>query len=470
MKKLTLFARLVYRKPHYEHPVHHTALETMPNTGTSNESDTRLYGRWLILARILWATMTLFILCLFVVAIPVRFHELQHICMQGVCNELQLVPGDISALKELPFSLNIYAAYIIPLEVAYTLSYVLIAAIIFWRRSDDWLALFVSLTLVALGATLPPVIAALVKVQPAWHYPALFVQELAPTCLMAFLFLFPNGRFVPRWTALFVAGWIVWSLIRPLFIQSTPFALGQLENFAMMGLFVLGVLAQLYRYYRVSTSWQRQQTKWVVFSLSVLVLGGVVYLLIHLLFAPLNQPGLGHILGNMISVPVCLTIPGLLVSLALGLAILRYRLWDIDLLINRTLVYTSLTATLAFVYLGLVLLLQRAFFLLTGQQQSEPVLVVSTLIIAALFQPLRGRIQTIIDRRFYRRKYDATRIITAFSETLSREVDLDQLSEHILAVVQETMQPSQVSLWLRSSVKQEGRKTRALPEFCEVSD
>ncbi len=139
----------------------------------------------------------------------------------------------------------------------------------------------------------------------------------------------------------------------------------------------------------------------------------------------------------------------------MGLAILRYRLYEIDLIINRTLVYGPLTATLVALYFGAVVLLQRLFVALTGQKSTLAV-VVSTLLIAALFNPLRHRMQGFIDRRFYRRKYDARKTLEAFSAKLRDETDLDALNNELVGVVRETMQPAHVSLWLRPELPQRG--------------
>jgi hypothetical protein len=213
------------------------------------------------------------------------------------------------------------------------------------------------------------------------------------------------------------------------------------------------LFSQIYRYRRISTPVQRQQTKWIVLGVTVAV-GYVIGLsVIFLLISSLqnqNPNSLGGVIGSIVFTDILFSVAFLLIPLSIGFSILRYRLYDIDVLINRTLVYGTLTVLLALVYFGLIFVLQ---YLLRGiiNQNNDVAIVVSTLAIAALFQPLRHRIQAIIDRRFYRHKYDAAKTLEAFSATLRNEVELTHLREHLVAVVQETMQPTHVSLWLRPS-------------------
>jgi hypothetical protein len=200
---------------------------------------------------------------------------------------------------------------------------------------------------------------------------------------------------------------------------------------------------QLYRYRRVSSPLQRQQTKWVVFGLAVAIAVNVLFTVLGLSFPVFTSLGLLSLLASNESGFLLSLFP----ALSFGFAILRSRLWEIDSIINRTLVYSTLTLLLAGIYVGLVIGLQ---VLLRGiiSQDNSVAIVISTLVIVALFLPLRRRIQAIIDRRFYRSKYDAARVVAAFGSTLRNEVDLATLSEHLVAVVQETMQPTHVSLWL----------------------
>jgi hypothetical protein len=151
------------------------------------------------------------------------------------------------------------------------------------------------------------------------------------------------------------------------------------------------------------------------------------------------------------------------IPVAVGIAVLRYRLYDIDVIINRTLVYGSLTATLIALYFGGIVVLQRLFVLLTGQQSTLAV-VASTLLIAALFNPLRRRIQSFIDRRFYRRKYDARKTLEAFTAKLRDETDFDALNAELVGVVNETIQPAHVSLWLRPDSEQWEKRRAAIRE------
>ncbi|MDQ3942905.1 MAG: hypothetical protein M3254_07355, partial [Actinomycetota bacterium] len=179
---------------------------------------------------------------------------------------------------------------------------------------------------------------------------------------------------------------------------------------------------------------ERQQIKWLVYATSVVVVGAL-----GTSFVPssLSEVFWGLTLLGFAAMPV-----------AVGIAILRYRLYEIDLIINRTLVYGPLTAMLVLFYLGGVVSLQYAFRAFTGQE-SQLAIVASTLVIAALFNPLRRQVQAFVDRRFYRRKYDARKTLEAFAAKLRDETDLEALNNELVEVVRETMQPAHVSLWLR---------------------
>jgi hypothetical protein len=193
---------------------------------------------------------------------------------------------------------------------------------------------------------------------------------------------------------------------------------------------------------------ERQQTKWFTYTSAVAASGAILQYIISEPLELLWLGGVGHalVLTGLAGMPI-----------SMGIAITRYRLYDIDIIINRTLVYGPLTATLVALYFGGIVLLQRMFVVLTGQKSTLAV-VASTLVIAALFTPLRRRIQSFIDRRFYRRTYDARKTLEAFSTKLKNETDLHALSDDLVAVVRETMQPAHVSLWLRSETAQKGQK------------
>jgi hypothetical protein len=297
---------------------------------------------------------------------------------------------------------------------------------------------------------------ALALTYPVLNVPVALMSALGQISIVTFLVLFPNGRLIPRWIGLILLLAII-QIVSSIFPPTSPFNsnnwpgwLNGLLSFVSYGAIIF---SQIYRYQRVSTPVERQQTKWVVFGIITVVTGFIVFgALGSVFFSSLNQPDNPYSLIPFLAYPL-LT---LLLPLSIGTAILRYRLYDIDVLINRTLVYGTLTISLALVYFGLVIGLQSLVRLFTGPGPQSPIVIVaSTLAIAALFQPLRRRIQAIIDHRFYRRKYDAAHTLAAFSATLRNEVDLNQLREHLVGVVVETMQPTHVSLWLRQPIKSE---------------
>ena len=276
--------------------------------------------------------------------------------------------------------------------------------------------------------------------------------------------LFPDGRPLTRrwrivgWLAAvlallaILAGWL--SLVNVgLFGKgvSSDFwsSLSSNINLLVLPLTIAALVSLVLRFIRAKER-ERQQIKWLTYGtaiMSILIIGGV------LVFNDPNSPIVALIFSFAI----------MLLPLSIGISILRNQLYDIDRLINRTLVYGTLIILLALAYVGIVFGLQSLVHLFSGQISQSPIVIVaSTLVIAALFLPLRSRIQKFIDRRFYRSKYDATKIIENFSSTLRDEVDLNTLSEHLVAVVQETMQPAHVSLWLR---KPEQGRTHSTNDF-----
>jgi hypothetical protein len=427
-------------------------IQRAERSSSFDSSTTHLDRRWLLPVRVIWLVLTFFALLVFVVNLPVYYQLLQELCRSASCVAGQLNPNAAQAFHNVGLSLSSYALLRLTLAIIYALVWFAVGGVLAWRKSDDWMALLVSIMLVMQGAAN---ITSAVSAGPA-TWPILV--ESLNFCAFVLLFLvfiiFPNGRFVPRWTYWFV---VIFSIISALynFFPMSPFNESLITNAIWLACIGAMIVIQVYRYSYVSNRVQRQQTKWVVFGVVVVVGSNLLSILISLIVPSLGQPGSFYSLAFGPD----LNFFFLLIPLSVGIAILRYRLYDIDIIINRTLVYGTLTAALALVYFGCVILSQSIVHVLTGLLSDSPLATVaSTLAVVALFQPLRGRIQVMIDRRFYRRKYDATKALEAFSATLRDELDISQLSEQLVAVVQETMQPSHISLWVQRSERHKERK------------
>ncbi|HXX78770.1 MAG TPA: hypothetical protein VEI53_09775 [Ktedonobacteraceae bacterium] len=415
-----------------------TAIE---HYGVRKEAEKPLRGVWLFLARITWVAVSLLAVGLFVASLPPYFAYL-HILAKSSFFAPQLTPDDILVLHQLGLSLDFYAWLNMSVSIIIFLVYVLVGVLLFIRKSEDPLALLASISLVLFPFAFSTQVVG--TLPAAWALPVEIVEFLGNISLGLFFFVFPNGRFVPRWSILLMGVWIIYWTISNFFPDSALANAWPLY-FILPGVTISLIILQVYRYRRVSTPTQRQQTKWVIAGFAIafgpLVISNTIEFTLLIQFFPKSSLliTLFQIIFNLLLV---------VFPLSLGFAILRYRLWDIDRLVNRTLVYGTLTISLALIYAVLVFGFQFLFGQLI-KQSNGIVIVASTLVIAALFQPLRSRIQNIIDHRFYRRKYDSARTLEAFSATLRNEVDLATLSKHLVAVVEETMQPAHVSLWLR---------------------
>ena len=407
--------------------------------------------------RMVCAALSLFTLGIFVASIPDYYSYLSSVC----AGASQCVSGQLSALQAqklgtLGISLTGYATIFVVLTVISGVCWCAVAAVLFFFGPGKPMTLFAALTLVVFGlARFPDAPTALAAGNPAWWLPVETMRIFGSACLSFFCYLFPDGKFVPKWTGVVGVLWIL-PQIPEFFWPASPLNPNLyppwLQAAGFLGFVASVVVAQTYRYWRVSSPEERQQTKWVIWGLGVALTGFLTLTFLLPVFLP-NQ------IESVVSGPyVQAAAYGvmLLVPLSIGVAILRHRLYDIDVLINRTLVYGVLTGALALIYFVGVVVLQSLVQVVDRTARESPLIVVaSTLLIAAVFRPLRLGIQRVIDRRFYRRKYDAAKVLADFAAGLQNEVDLAAVTHQLIGAVEDTMHPVQISLWLRPPVKPE---------------
>jgi hypothetical protein len=401
-----------------------------------------LHGRRLAAARIGCFGVGLLSAAVWGWGVPLRYAQLSTVCSGGQCGDQQPTPSSVPLFHAAGISLRFYAIYTGTVEVLFAVVFLALAAAIFVLRSRSGIGLVTAAFLASFGATQTSA-TALAAAIPAWSLTVNLLQPLSFVFLVLFLYLFPDGHFVPRRTRYVALAWIPLFMVGSLVVPPDVFVV------PLFGFIAVSLGAQVFRYRRISTPAQRQQTKWVVFGVSVGVLGSIT------LIAMGNLPILPNVFGSRLFLigNTLIYVVGATIPVAITIAILRSRLFDIDVVIRRTVMYGSLTALLAIVYAALILGLEGLLDQAGRADSQRPlVLVISTLAIAALFQPLRRRLQRAIDRRFYRRKYDAARTLERFAATLRQDVDLAELRAHLVGVVEETMRPAHVSLWLRREV------------------
>jgi hypothetical protein len=408
-------------------------------------SDSTIPERWLPVTRVTWFALVVLLLAAYGAGIVPYFNQLHVPCSSNDCLALALSPQEAQLLPDLGLSIDFYVGYALGINIVGFMLIVLMAGLVFWLRSSTWLGFLLSLALVFFGTFSAQSATAIARQYPNLAWPIFLLDASISSLTVMLFYLFPDGRFVPRWTRWLMIGLVAGFVVDLLLLNRGPLepSYSTTAEIMYLGCLVVGILAQIYRYRRVSTPAQRQQTKWAMFGVITLFVMLLAWSLLFELFPPhSSSTRLATKLGLSIGVLLFTIFP-----LSIVISILRYRLWDIDIIIRKTLVYALITALLALVYFGVIVLLQVLFEAISGEQSAISI-VISTLIIAALFSPVRRRVQDFIDRRFYRRRYDAEKTLAAFGQFVRAETDLETLKAELQRVVRETMQPEQVVIWL----------------------
>jgi hypothetical protein len=388
-------------------------------TGGVNRK-TRLPDKWVPLGRIAWFAAVVPTIALFSAALPARFADLKR-------SFQNLSPAQELILRDLGISFELQPLIMFGAEVGVVVAFTGVAVVLFSRRSEDWLAILVSGTLVTYSTWPVPALDTFAAIYPIWQRPVIFIHVLGLVGGLASLYLFPDGRFAPRWTRLLLIPaivnavvWIAWPA-SPLALTD-PYRLPLLP-FLFLEAFLLTIL--------VSPAWrllrgsappeEQQQTKWVGSAVAFTVLGYGVFGVQRFVLPAISEPVIAGVVFDTIWVPFMLGV-NVMIPTALAVAIMRYRLWDIDVIINRTLVYGTLTAILAGLYIAAIGFFQRLFIATTGANH-EAAVVLTTLTVASAFVPVRNRLQGIADKRL-REVPDPSRKMLQFREQVQYFVDL----------------------------------------------
>jgi signal transduction histidine kinase len=388
----------------------------------TGEVDARLQGGWLLFLRVAWLVVLVVAVGLFTTSVPFTFTDAHTICVAADCSRSSYLTSKLAReLHQLGLTMDFYANGITLWSIILEFVFVAIGVLIFWRRSDDRMALISSLALITFGAAFRgfnPEAA----LSPLLYVLSLVMAFFGNCCLGLFFYLFPTGRFAPRWVGLLVLGWIAYWAIKNLLLAAILTSPG-LDFVIFLSLLISVVATQFYRYRRVDTPLQRQQTKWVIFGVSLALLGVITMFTMTSTLALSIIPVL--IAGSFLYVFL------LLIPLSIGIAILRYRLWDIDIIVNRALVYGLLTVCIVGIYVLVVGYLGALFR--TGNSLSVSLL--ATGLVAVLFQPLRELLQRGANRLFYGQRDEPYAVITR----LSRRLEVTLTPDTVLSTIVETI-------------------------------
>lgn len=357
----------------------------------------RFQGRTRAVARLGWWCLVGVVVAMVLLSIPPSLELLRSVCPQDPCLDHRLTLAELQSLTAVGMSLQRYSVFLLTANLVPPVVYLAVAFVLFFRKPDDGMAYFTSLTLVLFGGvTYPDLVKLLAATNAVWTIPFVVLNYLGGVCIIALFFVFPTGVFIPRWTRFVL---LFWMFAQVFDVVSGPplewnLVSERLTNAPLVLVLVAVLYAQIYRYRHVSNAIQRRQTKWVVFG-TVAALTVILILGLIILFdiASSDNAALALFLNTLF------VLSATLIPISIGIAILRSNLYDIDFIINRTLVYGALTAILAGVMAVSSDLTKRAFLALTGQS-SDLAPIVATLIVVAAFDPVKKRVQAVVDSHF----------------------------------------------------------------------
>ncbi len=358
-------------------------------------------------------------LALFAVGAPQRYVEL-------IDTFQNLSPSQVLVLREQGVSVAGHADLVLSIEILVAVAYVGISLLIYWRKSSDGVALFISGVLISFIAWVDPLFDSVAAAWPEWQLPSNLIQAIGWSGAITFFCVFPNGRFVPRWTR-FLPALLVVYVLPWLLLPDSQLNLANPYKFTllMFGLanipWTVAVGSQVYRFLRVASPIERQQAKLVFLGVTIAFGAYTVFGLDRFAVPALAEPSYAGVVYDLIGVPIFLVV-SLVVPVAFAICIFRYRLWDIDVIINRTLVYGALTAILAGLYTASIALSQRLFLALTGSK-SDAAIVLTTLVVASAFTPVKTALQSWVDR-YFRRPSDLMAEMRAFGDQVRGFADL----------------------------------------------
>jgi hypothetical protein len=413
-----------------------------------------LTGKKLRFAQVLAVFVSTSSILMFITALPARYDWLERLAGYAhptLFHITNLQPWLIDLIMPL------YPRAALGIEIGVMLLYILSSLLLYKMRSHDWMALLTAAGMAAFALHITPTLFTWMGLSAANTLIGSAFKIVGLGCAFMFLYLFPGGFYSPSWMRLFFLGWLVWAVLwllypRSVFAFRDPYTISIPGFIIFMSWWGVGVFSQIYRYYKVSGPIERQQTKFITFGATLVVISYFIYVPLREYLLYSERTLAGSLLFQLFAPYVYLLAVGAM-PIVITLSIIRYRIWDIDIIIRRTLVYTALTGVLILLYFASVVIMQAAVTPFVGGEQTALVTVGSTLLIASLFHPMRKRLQTQVDRSFYRQRYNTEQALAEFAEAARSADELDRLVNKLSHVIIETLHPESIDMWLCSQSK-----------------